>query len=68
MIIKINNGHAEIIIEPASKVMIGAEELVRLLLAHGVTVAKIIRTTQTAKESPLSAVCDQTGERAVITP
>jgi arsenate reductase-like glutaredoxin family protein len=47
---------------------ISADELVRLLIAHGVTTAKLVRTTQTAKESPLSAVCDPAEERAVIRP
>jgi hypothetical protein len=52
----------EIQIDPTSK-PISADILVRLLLAHGVTAAKIIRTTQTAQESPPPAVCDQTGGR-----
>jgi hypothetical protein len=41
--------------------VLDAMDLARLLLAHGVTAAKITRTTQTAKESPLPAVCDPTG-------
>ena len=51
---------AEIIIKSTAK-PIPADMLVRLLLAHGVTAAKIIRSTQTAKESPLLTVCDLTG-------
>jgi hypothetical protein len=45
---------AEIIIDPAAtpEHVLDAVDLARLLLAHGITAAKIIRTTQTAKESP----------------
>ena len=44
---------AEIVIDPAATTehVLDAMDLVRLLLAHGVTAAKIIRT-QTAQESP----------------
>jgi hypothetical protein len=55
---------AEITINPAMK-PVSAAMLVRAMTMSGITTAKIIRTTQTAKESPLSAVCDPTGERAV---
>jgi hypothetical protein len=52
MILKIlNDGRmAEITLEPTAKV-IGGAELARLLLTHGITVAKIIQI-QTAQESP----------------
>jgi hypothetical protein len=46
------DGHmAEIIIESTAK-PITADMLVRLLLAHGVTAAKIIRTQNRTRESP----------------
>jgi hypothetical protein len=51
---------AEIVINPAMK-PVSAAMLVRVMIAHGVTAAKIIRTTQPAKRSPLPAVCDPTG-------
>jgi 2-keto-3-deoxy-6-phosphogluconate aldolase len=60
MIVKIYTDRmAEIIVE--AEEVPDAMDLVRLLLARGITVAEIIRTTQTAKESPLPTVCDPTG-------
>jgi hypothetical protein len=54
---------AELILEPTAK-PITAEELVHALTKNGITAVKITRTTQAVKESPLSAACDPTGERA----
>jgi hypothetical protein len=56
-------GIAEIIINSSAK-PISADTLVRVMTMNGITAARITRTTQPAKESPLSAVCDPTGERA----
>jgi hypothetical protein len=50
---------AEIIIQEASEVP-DAMDLVRMLIAHCVTAAKIIKP-QTAHEKPATAVCDPTG-------
>lgn len=53
MIIKIyDDGHiAEILIKLTVKPVTTTDELVRTMLQHGITAAKIIRI-QTAKESP----------------
>ena len=49
-----NGGIAEVVIDPSATTahILDAMDLVRAMLAHGVLAAKIIRTTQTAKESP----------------
>jgi hypothetical protein len=64
VILRIFNGRrlAEIILNLAVK-PISVVELVHMLLVRNITAVKIIRT-QTAQESPPSAVCDPTGERA----
>lgn len=63
MIVKIYTDRmAEIIVEEAAEVP-DAMDLVRAMTMNGIVAAKIVKT-QTAKESPFSAVCDPTGERA----
>ena len=67
MIIKIyEDAIAEVILED-SEYTPDAVDIARALLTRGVTAAKIVRTPQSAEESPRSADCDSVKSTGEVT-